>query len=657
MPSILNALPAQPGSQRSRLPGWLAHRFGPWLLLVALFGLLSLATRLALLLKTGAQAEPTPLHLLQIFLLGSYFDLAAASYLFLPLALLLFVLPDRLYRWPPLRWLWLAGFALWLFLLLFSAAAEWTFWEEFGSRFNFIAVDYLLYTHEVIGNIRESYPVGAILAGLATAALLISLALRHAWWASLQVPSHYRGRAPWLLVLCALPLLSFYTVDARQKALSDNRYVNALSGNGVYEFFAAAYNNELDYPSFYRTLPLDQAFARLRRQLPTPHSPLASTNPHDLTRLVAYPEPEQHLNVLLISVESLSADFMARFGNSQGLTPNLDSLARQGLLFTRLYANGTRTVRGLESLALSVPPTPGQSIVKRPQHAGLFSLGQVFASKGYAARYLYGGYGYFDNMNAFFSANGYQVVDRSAIPAARIHHENIWGVADEDLFSQALDEADAAYLAGKPSFMHIMTTSNHRPFTYPDGRIDIPSHSGRAGGVKYSDWAIGDFIARARQKPWFDDTVFLIVADHCASSAGKSDLPLNRYHIPALIYSPKHVAPAEFDRLASQMDLAPTLLGLLHFRYTSRFLGYDLFDLQPGRERAFIGTYQDLGFLRGERLVKLDARHGAQLLKPNEQDGSAQPAPPDPELLADAISWYQATAWAYGHGGLRWQGG
>ena len=126
---------------------------------------------------------------------------------------------------------------------------------------------------------------------------------------------------------------------------------------------------------------------------------------------------------------------------------------------------------------------------------------------------------------------------------------------------------------------------------------------------------IGDFIARARQKPWFDDTVFLIVADHCASSAGKSDLPLNRYHIPALIYSPKHVAPAEFDRLASQMDLAPTLLGLLRFRYTSRFLGYDLFDLQPGRERAFIGTYQDLGFLRGERLVKLDARHGAQLLQ------------------------------------------
>ncbi|QNM94743.1 LTA synthase family protein [Chitinimonas koreensis] len=633
----------------------LRHRFGPLWLLALAFLAISQLTRLALLIKAGAAGEPGFGHLLQVFGIGLLFDLVAAAYFFVPLALYLFALPDRLYRSRVQRWALLLGAVAWLFLMLFNAAAEWTFWDEFGSRYNFIAVDYLLYTHEVIGNIRESYPVGTILGGLALAALAIAWRLRHALWASLEAPSRYGQRLGWLLLLLALPLLAFEGVDSRMKDRSDNRYVNALAGNGVYEFFAAAYNNELDYATFYRALPLDEAFARLRRQLPTPHARLASAAPRDLTRIVAYPGAEKRLNVVLISVESLSAEFMSRFGNHQGLTPRLDRLAAQGLLLTNLYANGTRTVRGLEALALSVPPTPGQSIVKRPGNAGLFSLGEVFKSKGYEARYVYGGYGYFDNMNAFFSANGYQVVDRTAIPAERIHHENIWGVADEDLFTQAIEEADRAWTDGKPSFMQVMTTSNHRPFTYPDGRIDIPSKQGREGGVKYTDWAIGDFIDRASTRPWFDDTVFLIVADHCASSAGKTDLPVNRYHIPALFYSPKHIKPAEFGRLASQTDLAPTLLGLLNFSYTSRFLGYDLFDLEPGRERAFIGTYQDLGFIRDGKLVQLDSRKGARTLRPDFEAGTAERLADDRELTADAIAWYQAAAWAYGHGGLAWK--
>jgi phosphoglycerol transferase MdoB-like AlkP superfamily enzyme len=202
--------------------------------------------------------------------------------------------------------------------------------------------------------------------------------------------------------------------------------------------------------------------------------------------------------------------------------------------------------------------------------------------------------------------------------------------------------------------MQVMTTSNHRPYTYPQGRIDIPSKTGRDGGVKYTDWTIGDFIERAASKPWFADTVFVIVADHCASSAGKSDLPVNRYQIPAIFYSPRHIQPAEFTRLTSQIDLPPTLLGLLNFSYRSRFLGYDMFDLEAGRERAFISTYQDLGYLRDGKLVKLGPRHNHAVYQPGFTDGSARELPPEPELEADAVSGYQAASWAYGHGGLQW---
>src|SRR6185369_3986876 len=203
-------------------------------------------------------------------------------------------------------------------------------------------------------------------------------------------------------------------------------------------------------------------------------------------RVVYNPIPDKRLNVVLVSVESLGAEFVGTFGNREGLTPNLDALAAQSLSFTQVYATGNRTVRGMEALALSLPPTPGQSIVKRPNNEHLFSLGSVFDDRGFDSVFVYGGYGYFDNLNYFFGNNDYRMIDRTALPSSDIHYENIWGVADEDLFTLALREMDKSKKAGgeRPFFMHVMTTSNHRPYTYPPGRIDIPSGTGRSGAVK-----------------------------------------------------------------------------------------------------------------------------------------------------------------------------
>jgi phosphoglycerol transferase MdoB-like AlkP superfamily enzyme len=626
----------------------------PWWRMLTGFIGLSTVLRLGLLFHAG---DPSELHVwpvVQVLGLGLLFDAIAGLAFCTPLALFLAVWPRRAYGHLVGR-LWLsAGYALWCCLLLSVAVSEIVFWEEFGTRFNFIAVDYLLYTHEVIGNIRESYPVALWLSGVAWCAAALVGLNRRVWLAERAAPAGgvMRDRVLPLFLRLALCGLGLWVGQASWKHNLTSPHHQSLSGNGVFEFFSALRHNELDYEHFYPSLPTDEALRRMRRQLPTPHARLASDDPHDLTRVVDYGEPERRWNVVLISVESLSADFMARFGNRQGITPRLDALARQSLLFTNLYATGTRTVRGLEALSLAVPPTPGQSIVKRPHNEGLFTLGQVFRDKGYDTRYVYGGYGYFDNMNAFFGANGYEVVDRVAMASSEVHHENIWGVADEDLFTLALHQADASHARGRLSFMHVMTTSNHRPFTYPEGRIDIPSKTGRLGGVKYTDWAIGDFIDRASVKPWFAHTLFVIVADHCASSAGKTDLPVERYHIPAIVFAPGLVAPREEGRLASQIDLAPTLLGLLKFRYLSRFMGHDLMDLEPGRERAFISTYQDLGMLRGNRLLRLDPRGGAHVLKVVDGRVAPEPVPMEWNDVADAISWYQGAAWAYHHDGL-----
>ena len=280
----------------------------------------------------------------------------------------------------------------------------------------------------------------------------------------------------------------------------------------------------------------------------------------------------------------------------------------------------------------------------------MFSLGSVFRSKGYEAEYIYGGYGYFDNMNYFFANNGYKVVDREAIPEKNIHYANIWGVADEDLFTLALNEFDSSYNKGKKFFAQVMTVSNHRPFTYPENRIDIPpSKQERSGAVKYTDYAIGKFLKEARQKPWFANTIFLIVADHCAGSAGSAELPVTGYHIPLIIYSPGNIQPTKIDRLTAQIDIVPTILGLLKFNYKSKFFGQDIFDLPEGRERAFISTYQGLGYLKNNKLIIQSPVRKIEEWQPDFITGKAVKTPLTDSLVKQAISFYQCASWLVNH--------
>lgn len=221
----------------------------------------------------------------------------------------------------------------------------------------------------------------------------------------------------------------------------------------------------------------------------------------------------------------------------------------------------------------------------------------------------------------------------------------------QNLFTLALRQIEASSKEG-PVFAHIMTTSNHRPYTYPEGRIDIPSHTGRKGAVKYTDYAMGKFIKEASHKDWFANTVFVITADHCASSAGKTELPVHKYHIPLLIYAPAQVTPGEVDRLMSQIEPAPTLLGMLNFSYRSQFYGYDLFRLEPGRERAFISTYQLLGYMKDDRLVVLSPRKQVELFKLSENHELIETTQ-DPQLMQEAMAWYQSASYLFKNGFIR----
>ncbi|MBK8323641.1 MAG: sulfatase-like hydrolase/transferase [Betaproteobacteria bacterium] len=625
-------------------------------LLVAL-GAAALVTwtllRLALWLATGPEAAGWE-NVAGLFARGLGFDVATLAFALVPWLLASAVLPDR---WRgagavvALRWacLWLT-----ISLLLFGAVAEWVFWTEFSTRFNFIAVDYLVYTHEVIGNIRQSYPVPAILAAIGIVAFVLAYLLSRRVRLAAS-PLGVRRRLALAALAVALPAASLAVANVDQQGGSGNAYADELAGNGLFTFWAAFRRNELDYDKFYRTIDQAKADAILL-SLGVEREPLGEAlKPDENEDPVAQLGPllRRPRNVVLVSVESLSAEFLGTYGNGKGLTPNLDRLASEGLRFDRFFATGTRTVRGLEALSLGVPPVPGQSIVRRPDNEHLATVGEFLEHQGFYVAFVYGGYGYFDNMNAYFKGNDYEIVDRSDFPKESVVFENVWGVADEVLFTNALAAFDKASAKSKPFFAHIMTTSNHRPFTYPEGRIDIAPPGGREGGVKYTDYAIGRFIREARTKPWFADTLFILTADHCASVAGKSRLPVGSYRIPLILYGPGIVPPGVNARLASQIDLPPTILDLLGRNGDDHFFGQGLFEDEKLPARAFVSNYQELGYYKDDNLTVLLPKQKVEAFRIDPKTYAATPAEPDPRQVEEAIAYYQTASRAFRLGKLK----
>lgn len=580
--------------------------------IAAFFFSLQLILRVVFLAREFYNVSPFFTNVLQIFGVGIIFDLATLTFFLLPFVFYLALLPRKLHLHPIDQALTRGFYFILMYILFFDAVAEWIFWDEFTVRYNFIAVDYLVYTHEVLKNIWESYPIIWLLLAIAAVTSLVFF-YTHRLLFPFQKQGHvgrFIVRLGHACLYLIIPIGLFFAISPKLGELSSNSYTNEISKNGIYSLFSAFRNNELEYDRFYLTKPVSDTPLPTLRSLISKNEPdsiFKTDDPQDITRDIISPHAEKHKNVIMIVMESMGVEYMERFGNTNRLTPVLDRLSKDSMFFSRLYATGTRTVRGLEALALSIPPTPGTSILKRPDNENLYSLGFIFKDRGYDTKFIYGGYGYFDNMNYFFEHNGFSIVDRANFAESEKTFANAWGLCDEDLFAKTMKEASLSYANNTP-FMHVvMTTSNHRPYTFPSGRIDRPSSGGgRSAGVAYADYAIGKFLSDARTQPWFNDTIFVIVADHTAGSAGKVEITSDKYHIPLFIYAPAMIKPKEIKTLTSQIDVAPTLLGLLNFSYTSRFYGQDVLRKDKNSSPyAFVSNYQKLGLMTDDALMIL----------------------------------------------------
>ncbi|MBV6483621.1 MAG: Phosphoglycerol transferase I [Flavobacteriales bacterium] len=635
------------------------HKRFSLLYFFALFYLtLSFLTRIALYIWAFESIDFSIIGLFRIILTGLFFDLGVISYFSLPYLLYLLILPKRFSGSLFDKSITYFAYFVGLTIFTFSFLAEFTFWDEFKSRFNFIAVDYLIYTFEVVQNIHQSYPLYILLPSVVLVVILFMLltAKKDIFKNTFGSTITFTQKLP--ITILTIFVSSIYTVFIPNN-LSDwslNRFDNELSKSGIYSFFAAFRNNELSYPEFYVSQDLDDSFAELKKMILAENETFVSPKPYSLKREVKNTGEEYKPNVIFICIESFSADFMRRFGNQDNITPYLDSLAPKSIFFTNLFATGTRTVRGMEAISLSVPPSPGSSIVKRKKNnSDLFTIGTVFKQKNYKNVFFYGGDGYFDNMNQYFGGNGFEIVDRGRgyimgdnfkskrtnINDNEVQFENAWGICDEDIYNKVLKEADKDFANNQLFFNFVMTTSNHKPYTYPEGRIDIPSKSGRSGAVKYTDYAIYDFLEKAKKKPWFKNTVFVIMSDHCASSAGKQELDVAKYHIPAFIYNLPQQEPKELNQLCSQIDLFPTLFGYLNWSYTTQLFGRDVNKMKPEDERTFIGNYRKMGYLKEDKLMVLGDMKSINYYSWDKKSNILNLLPNNEQMQKEAISYYQ----------------
>lgn len=574
------------------------------------------------------------------FPIGLIMDAAMACLLAWPFYVILHHFQGLLQkRWlSVLASLMLAGL---LWNLFFSNVAALFFWEEFSSRFNGIAVNYLLFPREVIGNINQSFNLPLLLPPVFVVALVIFWKLRpplHAAIADKSRASHARFYGFVLPVLIASAAL----VNAAPVSIGDNREANEIANNGYYSFLRAAWTNDAEYDGVYPGMEEARAIALTRQMVAQDNTKfLTPEGTRSLLRHVDNGDSPKKLNVVLVINESYGSTYVDNIDNSreESISPNITRLSKDGLFFTNVYSTGVRTVRGLEGLLTSFSPIPGISTARRPGSVGMNSMAFLLKHHGYQTAFLYGGRKLFDNMGFYWSSIGFDTVwEQSDIKD--IGFDTIWGAADEYIFDEALRRIDTMSGSEEPFFLSLLTISNHRPYTYPEGRIDKdPAEKRKENAATYADWSFGRFVEMARERPWFDDTVFVFVGDHGPRLSGQAQVPVDRYRVPLLYYAPKQIEPQQIETIGSIMDFGPTLMGLLGLSFDNPFFGVDLRRVPKGEGRVVMSHNYAIGFGQKGHVVTIDPTGNSHGYKMPLGEAQLEPvAVPDAETKAKAIA-------------------
>lgn len=625
-----------------RLANWLGrYQVVLWTSAILLAG--ATALRLVLLLTFADTSNLTFTQWLDTFFVGLRFDVMVTMLFQIPQMLHMTLHSNRKVDTTMSRFSIHAGLVMTFGIMLFVLASEYCFFAEFDSRFNYIAFEYLVYPTEVLTNIWESYPLLPILAGITVLSVLMYLPLRKmtriSLWIPLPWPRRYAMLGAWVLLISCLWL----TTGRASMKVTDNRVVNQCSGNGSWTFIENAWTSRFDYDAFYPTLDKADAQKQSASIVFGPGDEPAVNAVNPLDRYVDTGKARRNYNVVLILEESLGSDYVGILAGKKGLTPNLDRLSDKSLLFDHFYSTGNRTARALEATITGLPPIPTEAILKRDHSTNVESLARILKERGYQTRFIYGGRGLFDGMRSFMLANGFEnFVEYKDFKNPAF--STAWGVSDDILFDRTLEELDQMHGAGMPFFATVLTVSNHQPFTYPDGKIDLPSGTGRRDhAVKFSDYAVGKFLDEAPSHPFFKDTIIVVMGDHGARVYGAQQFPLQSYRIPVWMFLPGGEQAGERNHVMScSLDIAPTILGHLGGRYRTTMFGRSALTAKAEQGRSIMQHNHDLALLENDgvmTLLSLGTEPSAYKIDFNSFDAAG--TAPDANNIRNIVSLFQ----------------
>ncbi|MFA5633149.1 MAG: LTA synthase family protein [Porticoccaceae bacterium] len=582
-----------------------------WVLLVGLATLS--ASRLGLVIWQYERVSAV-IELPVLFLQGMRADLIIMGLLLVPLALAMPFLANHP-GWKLWRGLVLVWGVFAITLLVFMELSTPTFIQQYDVRPNRLFVEYLAYPKEVFAMLWEGFRL-PLLLGLAFTVLacwaVTWLLRRHLTDCRADWPL-WKLLLTWLILVPVLVLMIRSSLGHRPAnpalfALTSDSLVNSLIINSAWSVAFAVYNlkHEENSSEIYGSLSSAEIMAELHAHYPwlrpDGDAPLPTLHGQQATRKRAKP-----LNLVIVLEESLGATFVESLGGIP-VTTELERLKHEGWWFEQLYATGTRSVRGIEAVISGYPPTPARSVVKLSlSQEHFFTIAGLLGRKGYFTEFIYGGEAHFDNMASFFLGNGFQsIIDQRDYTNPVF--KGSWGVSDEDLLNKTHQRILELHGKDQPFLVFAFSSSNHSPFEFPDGRIELhdPQKQTVNNAVKYADFALGQFFDNARNSDYWRDTLFMVVADHDIRVYGDSLVPIERFHIPGLILG-ADLEPKRIDSIASQIDLAPTLLSLMGIDSSHPMIGRDMSlpEQQQSPGRALMQFEDHFALMKDDRVTIL----------------------------------------------------
>lgn len=538
--------------------------------------------------------------------------------------------------------------SIFLFLIFFMELVTPEFIDQYDTRPNKLFVEYLIYPKEVLTMLVKARPVTGLVMAIVTGLVI---------WGMCRTARYvfYVNESSWKVRWLVFPILGFFLfwgargsltsrrpINASNSVFSNDQLANVMGVSSLYTVSFSLYSlkNEINPAKLYGKMAEGEAITRVRKYMNIAENEYISEDIPLLHIQKADTVLERPYNLVIFLQESLGAEYVGCLGGLP-LTPNLDKLSKEGVLFTNLYSTGTRSVRGIEAVTTGFLPSPSESVVKLANsQKGFFTLANLLKPYGYTTSFIYGGMANFDNMASFFSGNGFDdIVDETSFSNDGNTYalKGTWGYSDEDLVVKANTYFKS--LGDKPFFSLMFSSSNHEPFEFPEGRIELYEKPQATvhNAMKYADFAIGKFFDMAKNEAYYKNTVFVIIADHNTRTYGSHLVPVDKFHIPALIIAPG-LDSIEYSKLCSQIDIPVSTLSLLGKDFTHTMPGRDLLNLPDSIPGRAIMQFHDINAFRVENKMVIMQPNQEPLQFELKSDKEHIPASLDADFAKDALA-------------------